>query len=179
MWKFTDVQRMPSDGKSSHGLWPGELNKGVWVTSYKKVNSSSKVFFKEYIQVYDIQGLITGRKGEGGFTSYKKTYSSSADFLWICLKNINLWYSWSDHRGEKRGRVLPIKRYILLLHFYGWVSRINLWYSGFDDGLLPIKEVYSSSTFFLWLSLKNINCMIFLVWSQEKGNIRVTSYKKV
>jgi hypothetical protein len=27
--KVYDVRRMPSDGKSSHGLWPGELNMSI------------------------------------------------------------------------------------------------------------------------------------------------------
>ena len=30
--KVYDVRRMPSDGKSSHGLWPGELKKHIVLT---------------------------------------------------------------------------------------------------------------------------------------------------
>ena len=39
--KVYDVWRMPSDGKSSHGLWPGELKKQkqVWFTCLTRVFS--------------------------------------------------------------------------------------------------------------------------------------------
>jgi hypothetical protein len=39
--KVYDVRRMPSDGKSSHGLWPGELKKQkqVWFTCLTRVSS--------------------------------------------------------------------------------------------------------------------------------------------
>ena len=42
--KVYDIRRMPSDGKSSHGLWPGELKRIFLKTTNKRYYLFSQCF---------------------------------------------------------------------------------------------------------------------------------------
>ena len=55
MWKFTTYdKRTPSDGKSSPGLWPGELkittiiNKQQFLQKYKNFNLQDLIYVTKY-----------------------------------------------------------------------------------------------------------------------------------
>ena len=50
--KVYDVRQMPSDGKSSHGLWPGELKSyGPDKLSWEEAEVEEKIRLKPYVSL--------------------------------------------------------------------------------------------------------------------------------